>query len=70
MHCDLMLWKSVTTNMLDVAGLVTRGLVSLLSDHTRQHVSSDVSNHSNVEVRDKKPLCLSQDIAQVRSFNS
>jgi hypothetical protein len=39
-------------------------------DHTKQLEGSDVSTNSNMELRYKKRLCLSWDIAQAWSFNS
>ena len=66
-----MMWKPGTTHTLNVASLGTRWLAfRLLFDHTFQLESSDVSTHSIMEVRYKMPLCLSQDIAQVWSFNT
>lgn len=58
----MMMWKSATAHTLYVAGSGTSGLALLLFDHTTQYVSGGVRN--------KKPLCLSQGIAQVWSFNS
>jgi len=68
---SMMMWKPATSDTLNVASLGTRWLAfGVLFVHTRQLEGSDVSTHSNVELRYKKPLCLRQDIAQVWSFNS
>jgi hypothetical protein len=68
---NMMMWKHATSYTLNVASLGTRWLAfGILFDHTGQLEGSDVSTNSNMELRYKKPLCLSRDIAQAWSFNS
>jgi hypothetical protein len=68
---SMMMWKPATYDTLNVASLETRWFAfRVLFDHSRQLEGSDVNTHSNMELRYKKPLCPSQDIAQVWYFNS
>jgi len=68
---SMMMWKPATSDTLNVPSLGTRWLAfGVLFVQSRQLEGSDVGTHSNMESRYEKPLCLSQDIAQVWSFNS